>query len=65
MWLTDFTANAIVSFDPGTETFTSFPSDKDNAAVRQLLGRAGEVWGAESGTDRLMVIRTGKKEASN
>jgi len=25
--------------------------------VRQLLGRAGEVWGAESGTDRLVVIR--------
>jgi virginiamycin B lyase len=65
VWLTDFTANAIVSFDPVTETFTSFPSDKEGAAVRQLLGRAGEVWGAESGTDRLVVIRTGKKEASN
>jgi virginiamycin B lyase len=25
--------------------------------VRQLLGRPGEVWGAESGTDRLVVIR--------
>jgi virginiamycin B lyase len=65
VWLTDFTANAIVSFDPGTERFESFPSDKEGAAVRQLLGRAGEVWGAESGTDRLVVIRTGKKEASN
>jgi virginiamycin B lyase len=65
VWLTDFTANAIVSFDPGTERFESFRSDKENAAVRQLLGRAGEVWGAESGTDRLVVIRTGKKEASN
>jgi streptogramin lyase len=31
------------------------------AAVRQLNGRAGEVWGAESATDRLVVIRaTGK-----
>lgn len=64
VWLTDFTANAIVSFDPATERFESFPSDKENATVRQLLGRAGEVWGAESGTDRLVVIRTGKKEAS-
>jgi hypothetical protein len=26
--------------------------------VRQLLGRPGEVWGAESGTDKLIVIRT-------
>jgi virginiamycin B lyase len=27
------------------------------ANVRQLLGRPGEVWGAESGTDRLVVVR--------
>jgi streptogramin lyase len=26
--------------------------------VRQLLGRPGEVWGAESGVDKLVVIRT-------
>ena len=25
--------------------------------VRQMLGRPGEVWGAESGTDRLVVVR--------
>jgi virginiamycin B lyase len=58
VWLTDFGANAIVRFDPETETFKSFPSDRDDADVRQLLGRPGEVWGAESGTDRLVVIRT-------
>ena len=57
VWLSDFGANAIVRFDPETETFQSFPSDRDDAAVRQLLGRPGEVWGAESGTDRLVVIR--------
>ena len=28
-----------------------------NAAVRQILGRAGEVWVPESGTDHLMVYR--------
>ena len=56
VWLTDFGANAIVQFDPKTERFTSFPSDRRGANVRQLLGRAGEVWGAESGTDRLVVI---------
>jgi len=25
--------------------------------VRQLLGRSGEVWGAESGVDRLVVVK--------
>jgi virginiamycin B lyase len=25
--------------------------------VRQLNGRPGEVWGAESGIDRLVVVR--------
>jgi virginiamycin B lyase len=64
-WVTDFGANAILSFDPKTGTFKSFPSDKQDAAVRQLNGRQGEVWGAESGTDRLVVIATGGKEAGN
>ena len=58
VWLTDFGANAIVQFDPASERFTGFPSDRRGANVRQLLGRPGEVWGAESGTDRLVVIGT-------
>jgi streptogramin lyase len=34
--------------------------------VRQLNGRKGEVWGAESGNDRLVMIpNTGDKAASN
>ena len=57
VWVTDFVANAILRFDPATEKFESFPSNKRGAAVRQMLGRAGEVWGAESGTDRLVVVR--------
>jgi virginiamycin B lyase len=57
VWLTDFIANAVVRFDPATEKFESFPSDKRGANVRQLLGRKGEVWGAESGTDRLVGLR--------
>jgi len=62
VWVTDFPANAILRFDPKTETFESFPSDRENANVRQMLGRPGEAWGAESGTDRLVVIRTAKAE---
>ena len=56
VWLSDFGANAIVRFEPKTETFASFPSDRRGANVRQILGRPGEVWGAESGNDRLVVI---------
>ena len=58
VWLTDFGANAIVRFDPTTETFTVLPHAQPNAAVRQLLGRPGEVWGAMSGQDKLLVVRT-------
>jgi virginiamycin B lyase len=57
VWLSDFAANAIVRFDPTTEKFESFRSNRRGAQVRQLLGRKGEVWGAESGTDRLVVVR--------
>jgi len=58
VWLTEWSTNAIVKFDPRSEKFESFPSDRRNAQVRQMLGRPGEAWGAESGTDRLVVIRT-------
>ena len=57
VWLTDFSANAVLRFDPQTERFESFPSNAPGAAVRQMLGRAGEAWGAESGADRLVMIR--------
>lgn len=57
VWVTDFVANAIHRFDPVRESFETFVSDRRGASVRQLLGRPGEVWGAESGTDRLVVVR--------
>ena len=57
VWLTDFMTNAIVRFDPATEKFERFPSDRRGASVRQMLGRPGEVWGAESGNDRLVRIK--------
>jgi virginiamycin B lyase len=57
IWLTDWTRNALVRFDPPTKEFQAYPSDRDRANVRQLNGRPGEVWGAESGSDRLVVIQ--------
>ena len=59
VWLTDFGANAIVRFDPATEQFESIPLELRDAAVRQLAGRPGEIWGAESGVDKLVVVTGG------
>jgi virginiamycin B lyase len=58
VWVTDFGSNALVRFDPERERFESFELPSAGAEVRQLLGRPGEVWGAESGVDRLVVART-------
>jgi virginiamycin B lyase len=58
VWLSDFGANALVRFDPATETFESFAIPSPSGMVRQILGRPGEIWGAESRTDKLIVIRT-------
>ena len=58
VWLSDFGANALVRFDPTTERFTSFELPSPGAAVRQILGRPGEIWAAESAVDKLVVIRT-------
>lgn len=57
VWVTDFGGNAIHRFDPATETFHTFELPSDPGNVRQLLGRPGEVWGAESAADQLVVIR--------
>jgi virginiamycin B lyase len=58
VWLSDFGANALVRFDPATSRFTRVSLPSAGAAVRQILGRPGEVWAAESGTDKLVVVRT-------
>lgn len=57
VWVSDFGGNAIHRFDPAGETFTTFALPSSPGNVRQLLGRPGEVWGAESAADRLIVIR--------
>jgi len=58
VWLSDFGSNSLIRFDPNTESFTVYELPSPDAAVRQILGRPGEVWGAESGADKLVVIRT-------
>lgn len=58
VWLTDFGGDAIVRFDPAIEAFHTYPLPHAGGSVRQLLGRFGEVWGAESAKDHLIVART-------
>lgn len=57
VWLSDFGSNALVSFDPTTQTFESYPLPGSPSNVRQILGRPGEIWGAESGVNGLVVLR--------
>lgn len=58
VWLSDWGSNAIVRFDPASETFERVPHANPGAGVRQILGRPGEVWLPESGTEHISVLRT-------
>lgn len=58
VWLSDFGGNALVQFDPLTEKFQVYDLPGSPANVRQILGRPGEVWGAESGVDKIIVARS-------
>ncbi len=58
VWVTDWGNNALLRFDPATATVTSLSHGQADAGVRQLLGRPGEVWGAESAQDKLVLVRT-------
>ena len=60
VWLSDFGANAMVRFAPETERFTVIPLPSSNSAVRQILGRPGEVWLPLSGADKLAVLRASR-----
>ena len=56
VWRSDFGRSGLWRFAPATGRFARIPL-RAGADVRQLLGRPGEVWGAESGADRLVVVR--------
>jgi virginiamycin B lyase len=58
VWVSDFGGNAMWSFDPAGEKFEKHALARDSANVRQILGRKGEVWIGESGTEHVTVIRT-------
>jgi virginiamycin B lyase len=59
VWVAEWTNNAVYSFDPATEKFERFGFPRPGTNIRQILGRKGEVWLPESGTEYISVIRTG------
>ncbi len=58
VWVSDFGGNAVLRFDPLTEKFDSWAFPREGADIRQILGRPGELWLPESGTEHISVIRT-------
>ena len=58
VWVSEWTGNAVYRFDPATEKFERFGFPRAGTNIRQILGRAGEVWLPESGTENISVIRT-------
>jgi virginiamycin B lyase len=59
VWASDFGGDCVWSFDPKTEKFDRYAFGRSGINVRQILGRPGEVWLPESGTEHISVIRTG------
>ncbi len=58
VWVTDFGTDSLVRFDPETAQFQSFPLPTPGAAVRQIVGDASGIWGAESATEKIVLFRT-------
>ena len=63
VWLSEWSANALVRFDARAERFEVITLPRPHANVRQIMGRPGEVWLPESGTDHLLRYRPGAADA--
>jgi virginiamycin B lyase len=59
VWVSDFGAGALLRFDPATSQFSRIAGQRSDVWIRQLAGRPGEVWGADSAHDRL-ICATGQ-----
>jgi virginiamycin B lyase len=59
VWATDFGSNRLLRFDPAAERFEPISLPGPAANVRQLLGRPGQVLGAASALDRLLIVQSG------
>jgi virginiamycin B lyase len=57
VWCSEWTHNAVFRFDAAAEKFERYGFPRDATNIRQILGRPGEVWLPESGTEHISVIR--------
>ena len=62
IWISDFGNNTLVSYAQRRREWVTYPLTIANANVRQLVGHPVktwiEVWGAESGAHKLVVVRS-------
>jgi virginiamycin B lyase len=56
IWVSDFGAGTLLDFDPASARFDRVAEQAGQLWIRQLLGRPGEVWGADSAHDRLIRV---------
>jgi len=57
VWAAEWSAQVVLRLDPASGKFETFRSSSRTANVRQIHGRAGEVWTPESAADKLIVYR--------
>ena len=57
VWVSEWSAQVMLRFDPATQKFEVFQSSSRNANVRQIHGRKGEVWTPESAAGKIVVYR--------
>jgi virginiamycin B lyase len=58
VWASEWSAQVMLRLDPASGKFETFRSSSANANVRQIHGRAGEVWTPESAADKIVVYRS-------
>jgi virginiamycin B lyase len=57
VWVSEWSAQRILRLDPASGKWDAYASSGDRANVRQIHGRAGEVWTPESASGKLVVYR--------
>jgi virginiamycin B lyase len=57
LWITGWDSGNLLRLDPSSGRWKMFRVPSAGANVRQILGRHGELWAAESGANKLFVIR--------
>ena len=57
VWASEWSAQVMLRLDPASGKFETFRSSSANANVRQIHGRAGEVWTPESASDKIVAYR--------